>query len=439
MKALLLTLLLSICGSIFGQSEDLNPLKSGPMLGFSEKREAAIWLQTKMPSEVYIQYAVKNIENKSRIYITEKQGAKKDFANTVTFYLRNLSPGTTYTYSIWVNEKQISTKEPLYFKTQTDWEHRTGPPEFSFATGSCVYINDETYDRPGKPYGRGYSIFESIRLKKPDAMIWLGDNTYLRPADWTTKSGYLSRYTHTRSLPEMQNLLSSCNHYAIWDDHDFGPNDASGSWIKKDMALEVFKMFWANPSYGYADLPGIMTAFRYNDADFIFMDNRFNRTENFKVGEKHIFGEKQTERLINLLKYSDSPFKFVVTGGQFLNTAQVFENHANFSTERDYILKRIEEEDIEGVIFLSGDRHHSEVMKLDLENGKTIYEFTVSPLTSGTAGNEEEVNKYRVKGSFIRQQNFAIMHFSGAFGERKLEVTYFGTDGSEIYKFQIAQ
>jgi alkaline phosphatase D len=248
----------------------------------------------------------------------------------------------------------------------------------------------------------------------------------------------MERYTHTRSIPEIQELLASCNHFAVWDDHEFGPNDADGSWIHKDWSLEAFKTFWANPSYGYPDLPGIMSAFTYMDADFILMDNRYNRTPDYEVGEKHIFGSKQVEYLIGVLKSSKAPFKFVVTGGQFLNTAQVFENHANFEKERSYILKRIEEENIRGVIFLTGDRHHSEVMKHKLANGNMVHEFTVSPLTARANSKVDEMNKNRIKGSLIQQRNFAVMYFSGAFRERVLTVEYYNSEGETVYKYSIS-
>ena len=106
------------------------------------------------------------------------------------------------------------------------------------------------------------------------------------------------------------------------------------------------------------------------------------------------FFEKQVEYLIDMLKNSKAPFKFVVSGGQFLNTAEVYENHINFPEERAFILQRIKEENIKGVIFLTGDRHHSEVNKMDLGDGNCIYEFTTSPLVSSPSSNKNEKNEY---------------------------------------------
>ena len=109
----------------------------------------------------------------------------------------------------------------LRFQTLKLWQHREEPPPFRVALGSCAFVNEAPYDRPGRGYGNDYEIFMSINDRRPDIMLWLGDNTYLREPDWNTRTGVLNRYTHTRSLPQMQPLLAASHNYAIWDDHDF--------------------------------------------------------------------------------------------------------------------------------------------------------------------------------------------------------------------------
>jgi alkaline phosphatase D len=39
-------------------------------------------------------------------------------------------------------------------------------------------------------------------------------------------------------------------------------------------------------------------------------------------------------------------------------------------------------EGIEGVIFLDGDRHHSEITKLEREGTYPLYDFTISSFTA---------------------------------------------------------
>lgn len=415
----------------------VNKLKSGPMLGYSEMREALIWVQLEEKGSVQIEFW--DISAEEKHYKTELVGTSPTTGNTAKLYLNGLEPGRTYEYQLIVDGVVQQFDYELKLNTEPLWEYRREPPAFKMAIGSCVYINEEAYDRPGNPYGGEYQIFESIATKRPEAMLWLGDNIYLRPADWWTRSGYLARYTHTRSLPQMQELLASCNNYAIWDDHDFGPNDASGSWVHRDLALEMFKLFWANPSYGYRDMPSTFSAFNYRDCDFIMLDNRYYRTETSEISASQMFSKMQIDRLIDLLKQSRAPFKFVLSGSQILNSAKVYENFSNYPEERNYLLDRIEEEGVRNVVFLSGDRHHSEIMQMDLENGNTIYEITASPLTSGPNKNVSEVNDYRVGGTLIQERNFAMLEVDGPRKERRLRIIFYNSAGEEILRHSILE
>jgi alkaline phosphatase D len=300
--------------------------------------------------------------------------------------------------------------------------------------GSCSYVNEPEFDRPGTPYGADYQIFTSIHQKRPDAMLWLGDNTYLREVDWFTRTGFLHRYTHTRSLQELQPLLASTHHYAIWDDHDYGPNDSDGSFVHKDMATEIFKLFWANPSFGLPGQGGITGYFQWADVDFFLLDNRYFRTPNKrKTGDRVLLGKVQLEWLIDALAASNAPFKMVAIGGQVLTTYAGHETYVNLCPEeRTYLLRRIDEEGIKNVIFLTGDRHHSEFSKLVTKNGITIYDWTVSPLTSGVHQTDEK-NLLREEGSLFMQRNFGMLEFSGPRTQRSLTMRIFDVSGKELW------
>ena len=157
-------------------------------------------------------------------------------------------------------------------------------------------------------------------------MLWLGDNVYFREPD-DSRTGIYNRYTHDRALNELQPLLGSVHHYAIWDDHDYGPNNSDRSFIHKDITYQAFQDFWANPSYGIENKGGITTQFRWSDIDFFLMDNRYFRTpQNRKHIYKEILGKEQVEWLIDALLNSKAPFKIIAIGGQFLNSESIYEN-----------------------------------------------------------------------------------------------------------------
>jgi alkaline phosphatase D len=206
--------------------------------------------------------------------------------------------------------------------------------------------------------------------------VWLGDNTYLREADWSSRSGILHRYTHTRAYSGLQPLLASTHHYATWDDHDYGPNNSDRSYWGKGLAREAFELFWPNPSYGMPGIPGIATVFEWADTLFVLLDDRTNRSPNNReTGERTMLGDAQVEWLIDTLVSSTATLKFVAVGGQFLNPNDGFETFATFPKERERILRLLEAERIPGVFFLTGDRHRTELSKLERPG---LYRYTTS-------------------------------------------------------------
>ena len=429
---------ISFAAQVFAQStikpEDL--LLSGPMVGYTEMREAMLWVQTNGPARVYFEYQVKDKPETARRTATYLTNGNE--AYTAHLIANQVQPGNTYTYKIFIEGVEVKRDYPLTFKTPPLWQWRTDPPEMKIALGSCAFINEERYDRPGKGYGGNYEIFESIAEKKPDMMLWLGDNVYLREPDFYTRTGIIHRYTHTRHIPEMQPMLGSMANYAIWDDHDYGPNNSDRTYIMKDEALRAFKLFWGNPSYGVYRKEGITSTFEWGDAQFFLVDNRYFRTPNDKkTDEREVIGKEQLDWLIDALISSQARFKFVLVGGQILNTVAKYENHAKLAPkERKYLMNAIVKEKIFNVIFLTGDRHHSELSFWE-KKGIKIYDFTVSPLTSSSYDASNEKNETRVAGSHVGIRNFGIMDISGKRLERKLTLHLLDKDGKELWSKEI--
>jgi alkaline phosphatase D len=411
-------------------------LQSGPMLGYSDMLETLLWVQTNAKAKVQIVYWQKGAP--AQKFQTEAKTTNKEEAFTAHLLADQVTPGNVYEYELRINDQAVKLDYPATFQTQALWQYRTEPPAFKVALGSCAYVNEERFDRPGNPYGGDYHIFKSIHDQRPDLMIWLGDNMYLREPDWYTRTGFFHRYTSARSLPELQPLLASTHHYAIWDDHDFGPNDSDRSYVHKDLAVEAFKRFWANPSYGLPGQGGITTFFQWNDVDFFLLDDRYFRSpDRRKTGDQTMLGLAQLEWLIDALTTSNATFKVVANGGQVLTTYAGHETYINlYPEERAYLLRRIEEEGIKNVVILSGDRHHSELSKLVNANGHSVYDFTVSPLTSGPH-TTEEANALRMEGTLVMQRNFGVMEFSGARNERMLTMRIFDSNGKELWKREV--
>lgn len=437
-----------------------NKILSGPMLGHVTHREASIWLEVSPKTNIVeLRYRKKGEsedknEGKNREKVKDDggnattpttiryEGKLHQIYNPIELQVADLDMNTEYIGEIWLDGQK--TGAPLSFRTKEVWEWRKPAPDFSFFAGSCSFFNDPPYDRPGKPYGQDSSIFETMNQMPSDFMLWLGDNVYLREADYSSASGIRYRYSHDRQTPILQPFLASRPHYAIWDDHDFGPNDSNMSFPLRDVATQTFNDYWANPAPAAPDGKGVYTQFSWSDADFFLLDNRYFRTSHRlsdKDPEKTYLGKTQMQWLKNALLTSRAAFKFVVSGSQILNPLNDFECMTQYKREYDELLNFIVEQRVEGVVFLSGDRHYSEVIKITPPNAYPLYDITSSPLTSGVyrkvAEGKEGQNDKRVEGTLLAEQNFIKISAKGEKENRTLQVVAFDKKGKQQWAINI--
>ncbi|MHA8094199.1 alkaline phosphatase D family protein [Aquirufa lenticrescens] len=405
-------------------------IKSGPMLGYSEMKEVLVWVQTEKPADVSIQYWEKGDKTTHK---TDPVHTEKATAYIARIIADEVTMGKKYEYEVLVNGKKIAFDYPLEFQTQDLWQYRHDPPAFSFIFGTCNYVNEEGTDRPGRPYGGADEVYASMYAKKPDFMLWGGDNFYYREPDYT-RTGMIHRNDHARAVKSMQPLLGSVHQYAIWDDHDYGPNDSDRSFPLKYTSLEMFKMYWGNPNFAFPN-EGITGKFQWADVEFFLMDDRWNKAPNELTDpNKDYWGAKQMTWLLDQLSTSRASFKIIVNGGQVVSPAKVFENMANYEAERTYLLKELKNRKIPGVLFFTGDRHISDLNKLEREGNYPLYDLTVSPMTAGKADAVKlDYNETLVPGTLVQERAFSKIEVTGPLKDRTLTITLFNVKGEVLW------
>jgi alkaline phosphatase D len=421
-------------------------LAAGPMLGPAEPNAATIWVQTRHACRVQVRLWPQGHPEAARLSpeVRTTGGADGEDGGIALLRLAGLGFGTRYDYELYLDGRRVERPYPLTLQTQAMWQYRTDPPSFRAALGSCAYINDAPFDRPGAPYGGDYQIFESIAAQRPDLMIWLGDNVYYRGPDWLTEEGMRHRWAHDRALPELQPLLGTVHHYATWDDHDYGPNNSDRTFRLREASLRVFRDHFPNPSFGTAETPGVFTRFEWADAEFFLLDGRYYRSpDEMPDGPgKRMLGKEQMDWLKEALAGSQATFKIVVSGSQILNPLTFFEALGNFPAEQKELLGFLRDARIEGVVFLSGDRHHTELIRRQEPGLYPLYDFTSSPLTSGGSRLEREANNpARVPGTWVTDgtRNFGLLEVSGKPGERALTLRTLDAKGKELWKHEIRE
>ena len=420
-------------------------LVSGPWAGDVQMRTAIIWAEvTPNVKKVAVQFY--SATNPAKKYIVFYKGLLGNIFNPIKMSLYELDFNTTYYYSLIIDGKEIKTPFVTKFITQDLWQWRKPAPDFSFLAGSCNYVNDPAVDRPGKPYGGDSSIFETMAKTSAAFHIWMGDNWYTREVDFGSAWGLNYRASHDRAQKIMQPFLASMPQYSIWDDHDYGPDNSGKSFYMKEESREIFKNYMLNPTYG-EEGKGIYSKISYSDVDLFLTDDRFFRSEDdmpdsvngMPSKDKHFFGPTQMEWLKNSLEFSTATFKIIVVGSQVLNPLSKAECMQQYSYEYNELIEFIKTQKLKGILFFSGDRHHSEIIKIVKPDFYPLYDVTISPYTAGVsrATGDEKNNPFRIANTLVEMQNFGKISISGPKENRNMKIEFIGIKGEPLANFTI--
>lgn len=408
-------------------------LLTGPMLAGLEMREARIWVQTDRPALVRVSYSpVGERDNRKWTLPVETDPA---MANTATATLVDIEPGKTYTYQIELNGELETASYQL---TSPSYYHgRTPPPDFTIAVGGAHYRIEEGFEPPYQILGAGYEIFESIAAAKPALMLWLGNTAHLRASDWSSRSGYLKRFSHARATPELARLMAGTPNYATWGEADYGAPHTGASYSYRDVAEDSFRAFWPRP-VEVPGLEGIATRFRYADVDFFMLDTRSYRNDT--PTSKQVFeilGAKQIEWLRQELIRSTATFKVLCAGAPILNPAKTRSNLSYAEQEHTQLLQMLRSEEITGLFFISGGKYYGELTRLVHASSYNLYDLTVGPLTANPRDNEDELNFFRMPGSSTFERHFALIDFTGPEEARQIVMRVMSLEGQELWKREI--
>ncbi len=418
----------------YAQLPNEERLTAGPMQGHTTATTTSLWIMVANTDSVRV--TLKDTISGAIFSMTQSTqniiGYKKDIP--ITFNFTGLKPNTSYIVYFKIDDKELRRKH--YIRTLLDGKNN----DFSFMIGSCaLWISRGLrWLHPGIEEW----IYPQMVKEEGAFMLWLGDYLYNFPKDYKSPEGMYRRYAYTRKYHKLHmDFVTSRPQYSIWDDHEFGWNNSDKDFPFKKQSLDLHKKFWANPGYGEPDNPGCYFNFSYQDAGFFMTDCRYYRTvPNIKGGE--MLGKKQMQWLKAKLKESKATFKFIGVGSQVLNEYCTDESWKIFPEERTELLDFIEKEKITGVIFLSGDRHHGELIKKVRENAYPLYDFTSSAITSfrhKVKRTPEENNPDRVPNTLIEHQNYGRIGLSGPEGKRDCTFYSYNCWGKLVWEVKISE
>ena len=180
------------------------------------------------------------------------------------------------------------------------------------------------------------------------------------------------------------------------------------------------------------------------DVDIFLLDDRSYRYHNLWPADsptKPMYGATQMQWLKAALTYSRAPFKIVAGGSQFFNrtSGPTRESWTHFPAEQADFSRWMIERRIPGVLFLSGDRHFAQMLRVARPGLYPIHEITTSPLTSGVVTSvvdAERSDPEIVPGTMLHERNFAMITVTGPRAQRALTLEIRDTQGGKRWEWK---
>lgn len=268
-------------------------------------------------------------------------------------------------------------------------------------------------------------VLKAVLAQRPDLFIYLGDNIY---GDTKDMSVLAAKYAQLGAKQEFQALRANVPVLSVWDDHDYGWNDAGKEYEFKEESKQIFMDFWQVPQDSpRRKHPGIYGSHRISHGDktlqIILLDTRTfrdplkrnNRTNNpekrFKndyqpdASEKTLLGETQWRWLAGVLK-EPADLRIVCSSIQFGHEYNGWESWTNLPNEQQRMVDLIRQTGAEGVLFISGDVHWGEISRREFPGLYPLYDVTASGITEDW--HNVEPNRFRI-GEAFRSNHFGML------------------------------
>jgi alkaline phosphatase D len=280
------------------------------------------------------------------------------------------------------------------------------------AFGSCL-----RQDRPAP-------ILDTITASSPDVFVWLGDNIY---GDSDDPAVIKAKYEQLAAIEGFKKLREKVPFLYVWDDHDFGKNDAGREYGFIDQNKQLMLDFFGEPKQSArrtreGNYDAVVIGPEGKRVQFILLDTRsFRSALTIEVRAKKkwtvpnddpaatLLGEAQWAWLEAQL---DKPaeVRIICSSIQVIASQHRFEKWANFPRERERLLTLLNKKTTTHFLILSGDRHHASFHTLD----DKVFELTGSSLNQGGTPTPEDISDPAARGGHFGGVNFGWIEIDWA-------------------------
>ncbi len=259
-----------------------------------------------------------------------------------------------------------------------------------------------------------------------DLFLFMGDNIY---ADTTDMKLMRSKYQALGASTFFQTIRAKAQILATWDDHDLGLNDGGADYPKRAESQKEFCDWLNEPSWStLRKQEGVYQARTFGppgqQTQVILLDTRYFRSPLKRVAKDlakaggaavphddtrtTILGKAQWEWLEQCLR-EPADLRLMVSSIQFAAEASGSESWANFPHEQRRMVDLIEKTQAKGVVFLSGDRHWSEISALQDKVPYPLHDITASSLTQPHKRGMPTPNRNRILERTYHQPNVGTL------------------------------
>ena len=272
---------------------------------------------------------------------------------------------------------------------------------YKLGIGSCV---DQDYPTPA---------WASLEKESINSFFFLGDNIY-----GDVPSGRLDNVilSYEKLNDQMPSWLKNTEKLVIWDDHDYGLNDAGANYIYKAESQQIYNDAWnIDQNDPRRSREGIYFSKLKDIAGkkilIVGLDTRYFRSNLIKIGNSYKPHKNSNTTILGPIQWQwlekelsrEHDILILASSIQVLATEHRFEKWSNIPHERDKLLALLNKLSSK-VLIISGDRHRSGFYKQD-----NIYEFTSSSLNRGIFPSYETDSL--LLGKTYTQNNYGIVEF----------------------------
>ncbi|MGH8993329.1 MAG: alkaline phosphatase D family protein, partial [Acidimicrobiia bacterium] len=242
---------------------------------------------------------------------------------------------TSYRYTVEVDGRPDRSRGRGRLATLPE-----GPASFTLAVGACARTGSDGV------------VFDTIRRLDPLLYLMVGDLHYENIG--TDRAGvFLGAYDRVLTAPAQAALYRSVPVDYVWDDHDYGPNDADATSPSRDAARRAYRQAVPHPPLPAGDGGAIHHAFTIGRVRVVVTDTRSERTG------ATMLGTAQREWLLSELRRADEHALVIwVNPDPWIDAERDGEDTwGGYAGERRLIADTIAGEGITNLVMVSGDAH----------------------------------------------------------------------------------